>query len=83
MKGFNSLELFFKVNFVRKNGTLLIAIDYFNYKARLYSWDKFLIEVYYDNDLRRITLITLAGKKSLEKYLNQIDISELGRNPCR
>lgn len=78
MKGFNNLELFFKKNFVRKNTKFLIATPYLHYTASLYAWNKFLIEQYYDNKQGEVTVITLARHKDLKKYIDKIDLSDLG-----
>jgi hypothetical protein len=78
MKGFNSLELFFKKDFVRRNAKFLISTGGVRCTVKLYSWDNFFIEQYIDNKHQEIILVTLASKKDLEKYLKEISISDLG-----
>lgn len=78
VKGFNSLELFFKKDFINTNANFLISAKFPCYIVSLYSWDKFLIEQYFDLERKQITLVTLAGKKDLEKYMKEISIADLG-----
>lgn len=78
MKGFNSLELFFKKDFVRKNAKFLISTGSVRCTVKLYSWDKFFIEQYFDNEHQVIIMVMLVNKKDLDKYLKEISISELG-----
>jgi hypothetical protein len=77
VKGFNGLELFFKKDFINKNADFLLSTKHFEHTVSLYSWDKFLIEQYFDLEQKQITLVTLAGKKDLEKYLKEISIADL------
>jgi hypothetical protein len=78
MKGFNSLELFFKRDFLRKNCRRLISTISFEYTISLYCWNGFFIEQYYDIQRREVTKIVLAGKKDLEKYMKEISLADLG-----
>jgi hypothetical protein len=78
MKGFNSLELFFKKDFVKKNAKFLISTESERCTVKLYSWDKFFIEQYFDNEHQVIIMVVLVGKKDLDKYLKEISISDLG-----
>jgi hypothetical protein len=78
MKGFNNLELFFKKDFVKQNANFLISANYLRYIVNLYSWDKFLIEQYFDRGQNHITMVMLAGTKDLEKYMKEISLADLG-----
>jgi hypothetical protein len=78
MRGFNSLELFFKKNLIERHSDFIISTTYFGYTVELHSWNKYLIEQYFDNQANEITRITLAGKIALEKYMKEINIAELG-----
>jgi hypothetical protein len=78
MKGFNSLELFFKKDFVKSNARFLLSIQFFQHTVELYYWDKFFIEQYFDNQQKKITFVKLANTSDLEKYIMEINISDLG-----
>ena len=78
MKGFNSLDLFFKCDFVRKNAYYLVSTGYYHYTVKLYSWNKFFIEQYYDNEQELTTRVTLATVKDMDKYLPDISLADLG-----
>lgn len=69
--------MFFKKNFIKDNGYLLIATEQINLTISLYSWQKFLFEQYYDRRTCQITCIRLASYKDLEKYMNEISLTEL------
>jgi hypothetical protein len=78
MKGFNNLDLFFKSDLLRKQAQYLVSTGYYHYTVKLFTWDRFFIEQYYDNEQEKITRITLAGKTDMEKYLKDISLSDLG-----
>jgi hypothetical protein len=79
MKEFNSLELFFKRDILKKHAHHLISTDHYQFTAKLYCWNKCFIEVYYNNQREEITRITLADKTSLNKYLKRISLADLGQ----
>lgn len=74
MEVFNGLDLATKSDIVRKHGKLVFASPYFHYVIRLYSWDRFFIEEYYDTEERRITRIAIAGDADMAKYLTRIKL---------
>jgi hypothetical protein len=78
MEGFNSLELFFKGQLLRKNAQHLMSAVYCGNTADLYSWDNYLIELYFDSEKAEVTRITLAGKSDLDKYMKDISLADLG-----
>ena len=51
-------------------------MPYYHYMVRLYSWDRYFVEVYYDTEARKITRIARATNLELEKYLSKIDIEK-------
>jgi hypothetical protein len=78
MNGFNNLDLYFKNDILRKQANYLLSTGYYHFTVKLFTWDRFFIEQYYDNDLERITRITLATRKDLDKYLKDISLADLG-----
>ena len=78
MKGFNSLELFFKKDFVKRSTNFIISTTHLNYTVKLYWWNEFFFEQYFDHTSGAITVVKQANKGDLEKYLKEIDISALG-----
>jgi hypothetical protein len=79
MKEFNSLELFFKNDILKKYAHHLISVDLYQFTASLYCWDKYFIEVCYNNQREEISRITLAKKTDLDKYLKAISLADLGQ----
>jgi hypothetical protein len=53
---------------------LVFAMPYFHYVIRLYSWDRYFIEVYYDTEVKKVTRIARATDADLDKYLGRIDL---------
>lgn len=78
MKGFNSLDLFFKGDILRRQADYVLSVTYSHYTVKLYSWDRFFIEQYFDLEQQLITKITIAGQSDLTKYLNDISLADLG-----
>ena len=77
MRGFNDLELFFKKDFIKENAHFLISTNHLQCIVNLYSWDKFMFEQYFDREKNCITMVTLAGKNDLEKYMTEISLADL------
>lgn len=77
VKGFNDLELFFKKDFIKENARFLISANHLHFIVNLYSWDRFLFEQYFDREKNCITMVTLAGKIDLDKYLKEISLADL------
>jgi hypothetical protein len=78
MERFNSLELRYKGSLLKKNAVYLMLTNYQHYTVTLYYWDRFFIELYYDDERGQTTRITLASTKDLDKFLNEISITCLG-----
>lgn len=76
MEGFDRLDFSSKQNAVLKYASLLFAMPYHHYMVRLYSWDRYFIEVYYDTEVKKVTRIARATPSDLEKYLSKIDITK-------
>ena len=78
MERFNSLELRYKGSLLKKNALYLMLTNYQHYTVTLYYWDRFFIELYYDDERGQATRITLASTKDLDKFLKEISIAGLG-----
>lgn len=78
MERFNSLELLYKNSLLKKHARALMATNYQHYTVRLYHWDRFFIEHYYDNERRQTTAITIANTTDLDKFMKNISIDDLG-----
>lgn len=76
MEGFDRLDFASKQNAVSKYAALVFAMPYYHYMVRLYSWDRYFIEVYYDTEVKKVTRIARATDGDLEKYLSKIDIEK-------
>ncbi|MBT1704512.1 hypothetical protein [Chryseosolibacter indicus] len=80
------MEVFDKLSFKTK-GTILkryadyvTVISFFNYKVKLYSWDGFFIEEYYNIEERKVTRISAVTERDLQKYIKKVSLNELGFN---
>lgn len=81
MEGFDRLDFSSKQNAVSKYASLLFAMPYHHYMVRLYSWDRYFIEVYYDTEVKKVTRIARSTASDLEKYLSKIDITKSLNDP--
>jgi hypothetical protein len=79
MKEFNSLELDFKSNILKKYAHHLISVDHYQFTSKLYCWDRYFIELCYNHQRGEITRIVLADKTDLDKYLGKISLADLGQ----
>jgi hypothetical protein len=78
MKGFNALDIFFKVNFIIENGKHVLNTNYGNYAVDLFSWDRFFFELYRDRNMTTVTRASQASPRDMVKYLNKISLADLG-----
>ncbi len=76
MEGFDKLDFSSKQNAVLKYASLLFAMPYHHYMVRLYSWDRYFVEVYYDTEVKKVTRIARATDRDLEKYLSKVNIDQ-------
>jgi hypothetical protein len=81
MEIFNNLTFDEKCEILRRYSRYIGAVAYYHYTVKLYAWQKFFIEVYYDTEEDEIVRITMASENELNKHLQEIslaDISYLG-----
>ena len=78
MGSFDKLGLQDKIQMIESAGDLIMQISYFQYYIGLYSVDKSLVEVYFDCRSRQFVNILSANYRELDKFLKDIDISDLG-----
>ena len=78
---FEKLSLEEKAYFIWHNGHHLETIHYACYLVNIYHLNKFLnyqfAEVFYNPDHERIDKISLVDKIDLNKFLTEIDITDL------
>ena len=77
MEGFNSSDLYFKSNILKEQADYLLTMLLEEGSVKLYSWERFFIEQYFDDE-QQVTKIKLAGSSDMLKYLKKINLSDLG-----
>ena len=77
MKGFNSLDLYHKSDILRQQANYLLTLQMEEFSVKLYTWDRFFIEQYFDEE-QRVSRISIAGKNDMIKYLKKINLADLG-----
>jgi hypothetical protein len=81
MEVFNNLGFSEKCDILRKYAQFITSITYFHYTIKLYTWDRFFIEEYFDNEEEDVTRICIAEEQDMVKYLHLIDLSDLAYLP--
>jgi hypothetical protein len=77
MEVFNSLDFISKREILRKEARFIGSVIYYHYVIKLYSWQQYFIEQYYDTEAKVISRITVADDYEIEKYLNSISLEDL------
>jgi hypothetical protein len=77
MEGFNSLDLYHKSEILKQQANYLLTLEMEEFSVKLYTWDRFFIEEYFDEELRVIK-ICIAGNREMIKYLKMINLADLG-----
>ena len=77
MEVFNSLDFISKREILRKEAHFIGSVIYYHYVIKLYSWQQYFIEQYYDTEAKVISRITVADDYEIEKYLNSISLADL------
>lgn len=77
MKGFDKLDIDSKSIMLHYNGRVIASVQYYNYRVTLFSFHSRLIEEYYDTETKEISRICSAKPFDLNKYIENIDISDL------
>jgi hypothetical protein len=80
MKGFNSLDLYHKSEILKQQANYLLTLEMEGFSVKLYTWDRFFIEQYFDEELR-VVKICIAGNGEMVKYLKKINLADLGYPP--
>lgn len=78
---FNNLMFLEKCDILKKHGSFVLSITYYHYTIKLYSWDRFFIEEYFENEEDEITRIKMVEGSDLEKYLHDITLSDIAWLP--
>lgn len=77
MNGFNSLDLYDKSEILKQQANYLLTLETDEVSVKLYAWDHFFIEQYFDEE-QRVARICIAGKEDMIKYLKTITLADLG-----
>lgn len=77
MEGFNNADLYHKSNLLRQQADHLLTMQLDDGSVKLYSWERFFIEQYFDDE-QRVTNIQLVGSPGMLKYLKEITLGDLG-----
>jgi hypothetical protein len=77
MEVFNNLGFLEKCDILRRCAQFITSITYYHYTVKLYTWDRFFIEEYFDNEQDEITRISIAEEQDMVKYLNLISLPDL------
>jgi hypothetical protein len=77
MKGFSSLDLYHKSDILEQQADYLMTVQINQYSVKLYGWDRFFIEQYFDNECEKVTRINIAGTADMRKYLENITLADL------
>lgn len=77
MEGFKNSDLYHKSNLLKQQADYLLTIQLDDGSVKLYSWERFFIEEYLDDE-QQVTKIQLVGSSGMLKYLKGIDLGYLG-----
>jgi hypothetical protein len=77
MKGFNSLDLYYKSDILKQQASYLLTLEMDESSVKLYAWDRFFIEQYFDEQ-QQVTKICIAHSGEMFKYLKKITLKDLG-----
>ena len=77
MEGFNSLDLYHKSEILKQQANYLLTLEMEEFNVKLYTWYRFFIEQYFDEELR-VAKISIAGNSEMIKYLKKINLADLG-----
>ena len=77
MDGFNSLELYHRSNILKQQAIYLLTMEIGDCSVDLYAWERFFIEQHFDGQ-RQVTKINFVGGSDLWRYLEKIDLDDLG-----
>lgn len=80
---FNNLGLREKCDILRKHAVYIMSVSHYHYTVKLYTWDRFFIEEYFDNEQDEVTRITMAEEHDMLKYTDLLDLSDLAFRPGR
>ena len=77
MKGFTSLDLQHKSDILKEQANYLMTLGMDGHSVKLYTWDRFFIEQYFDAE-QQVSRISIAGMDDMIKYLEKINLADLG-----
>jgi hypothetical protein len=74
---FSSLLPKKRCDLVLEEGQFLDSVKWYRFKASLYAFNSFFVEVLCYQDSSEIVKVDVAREENLVKYLNRIDVSVL------
>ena len=74
---FNELTLTDKSWLVSEFGKLLLSIEHYEHRIKLYSLNGHFIEMYQNIETRQVERFSVASYKDMDKYLSRIIIGSL------
>jgi hypothetical protein len=77
MEALNSLDLHHKSDILKQQANYLLTLEMGELSVKLYTWDRFFIEQYFDEE-QRVSKISIAGRDDMIKYLKKIGQADLG-----
>lgn len=77
---FNDLSLELRTSIVDEFASPLLSIEYYDYRADLFSLNSLLIERYQNIETEEVERIFVAEYADLDKYLSQIMIGRLKKS---
>lgn len=77
MEGFDTFDFRLKCDILRKHAHYITSTGYCQFTVKLYSWNRYFIEEYYDNEIDEVTRIAVADPNHMLKYLDDITLSDL------
>ncbi|WKN33559.1 hypothetical protein PZB74_09470 [Porifericola rhodea] len=71
---FKTLSRYEQVNFLQHRGVFLTVQKTRHYILKLYSLDRFFVELLYDTSLGTVDINVLKGTSKLDYYLEEIKV---------
>jgi hypothetical protein len=68
MEGSDASDLRCQADILKKQAKYLLSITYYHFTVKLFACNRLFIEQYYDNEQQR----------DMDKYMNQIILTDLG-----
>jgi hypothetical protein len=74
---FSALPFHKRCDLLLEKGRFLDSVNYYRFKAYLFCFDSFFVEVLRYQDSAVIEKVQVASEDNLVKFLNRIDVNDL------